>query len=333
MKLYNKLNDVYFLHFVDGQILFQNFDSISDVLNNSSVAINQYNGSYSGNYLYRIEENRVVIFNSKLVYLKSILVDNPTSITILTNDNYIISSVIDNKKYYNFYSNDNLVKVEENIVGKFLNSEYRLHFKFRFKPIIYFRCSDLLDEVTCWEYDCGEGYTAARFNVWKNTLVFTKSRDLDSYLLMIDLPTGDILWETSIPYPDFILDEETGLLISVWGSEQAGNNYQMVNLNKRTIEGGKILPQFSFHNVNLAHSFRDGHYLYFTDSPVQYGDNWVFDTPRIGCFDYMNKILIYYKEIPELKEKGINQMVVKGDTFYLRTPENELYIFKDDAVV
>ena len=31
-----------------------------------------------------------------------------------------------------------------------------------------------------------------------------------------------------------------------------------------------------------------------------------------------------------MKEKGIKQFVVKGDRFYFRTPENDLFIFEDE---
>lgn len=340
MKLDSVLNDIHCVYLIEGKILFQYAERISGVLITNSVIINQYNGSFSDNFLYKIGEDRVNIFDLEPEFIKSIFIDCPSSITLLDINHYVIGSIKNDKKYNNFYFDNKLILTAPRFYGKILNQDYRLNYpEGTFNNSRHFRCSDLLDEITYWEYKVIDSEKQiGSFILYEDRLIFyTQEVDKESYdsrfwLNVLDIKSGEQVYHISCKNHSACFDSERGLFVAVQGANQHGETpktYEIININT----GERIFEEFYhdlfFYAVGVTYSVLDNHFLYFTDSPVKHGDTYVFDTPRIGCFDYLAKKLLYFKEIPEMKEKGIKQFVVKGDRSYFRTPENELFIFED----
>ena len=53
------------------------------------------------------------------------------------------------------------------------------------------------------------------------------------------------------------------------------------------------------------------------------------ENPKIGCFDFVQQKLIYFKEIPDFKGKTVAQILCSENKIYIRTQHFELYIFEE----
>lgn len=286
---------------------------------------------YSDKFLYSVKSNEILVFNNSFDFQRKIKIKDPVNISFYeTIDNYLIRHG-KNENLYSLFLNDNLIKEEENIIGVFLNSKFRLHFKFRFKPISYFRCSDLQDEHTYWEYDCGDGYVTNRFYMWKGKLVFSKSKDTDVQLVLIDLPTGKIDWKVKIANGAFFFHEKNAVLVSVWGSKREGGQYQIIHLDKQLVVTGR-LEDFSMEyvRVNWETQFLANNKYYFTETVYTTGNQ----TPRpikFGCFDIETKTIDFLQEVPQAEGGQFAQVLYHDNKLYLRTSANELFIFEEES--
>lgn len=153
----------------------------------------------------------IVVFDNDLVELFKIECDKvkPMSgLHFLGGGNIVILNFTEGYELI-YISSGKEIFERRNFWGTILSEKYVLNYPSgTFGNPSHFRCSDLLDEVTYWEYDCGEGYEAGRFLERNNKLVFAKSKDLDVWLVVIDLPTGTIDWEAKILYGAYVADEK-----------------------------------------------------------------------------------------------------------------------------
>jgi hypothetical protein len=116
--------------------------------------------------------------------------------------------------------------------------------------------------------------------------------------------------------------------VSVWGNKYAGNNYQIIDLNKRSIEVGRFQSPIMLENVavNWQLQYLYENKLYFVDNVHStYGEE---PRPiRFGCFDIENKQLDFIQEVPEVAGGQFAQVIYHDNRLYLRTSGNELFIF------
>ena len=285
---------------------------------------------YSGEYIFAIINKNIEILNLDFQNIATLQVDDPVGISFLDGlSNYVIRCG-KNEEEYLFYYNNIFVKRENNIIGRLLNGKFRLHFKDAFASPTYFRCSDLLDTITYWEYDCGEEYVASRFYVWNSKLVFSKSKGTDVRLVLIDLPTGKIDWEVKIIYGAFFFDDQSGVLASVWGSRKEGGKYQIIHLQKQLVEIGEIEEfNMEYVRVNWETQFLTRDKYYFTET-VYTTANEKPSPVKFGCFDIETKKIDFLQEVPEAAGSQFTQVICHEEKLYLRTSGNELFVFEEE---
>ncbi|WP_146151607.1 hypothetical protein [Dyadobacter jiangsuensis] len=220
---------------------------------------------------------------------------------------------------------------QNGFIGKILNSSFRLNFNERERNTPRnFRCSDLLDEHTYWEYDCGEGYIAGRFYMWNEKLVFSKSKGADVQLILIDMPTGIVDWEVEIPYGSFFFDEQNGMLTSVWGSKKEGGEFQIIHLDKRLVEIGRLEDfNMEYVRVNWQTQYLENNKYYFTETVYTTSN----ERPRpikFGRFDIETKKIDFLQEVPGSAGHQFAQVIYHDSKLYLRSSANELFILGEE---
>ncbi|MFY7827950.1 MAG: hypothetical protein ACOVQ4_12535 [Flectobacillus sp.] len=286
--------------------------------------------SYSDKYIFVVINSNIDIYNLKFQKITTFQVENPVGIAFFDGfSNYIIRCGKEEEKYL-FYHQNILLKEENNVIGILLNRRFRLHFTDPFSAPTYFRCSNLLDTETYWDYDCGEGKEAGKFYVWNDNLVFTKGNHEGTNLVVIELITGRVLWEIPILYGAFSFDSERGLLVSFWCSKLSGNNYQIIDLQHKSIENGT--PDFSVLLENVALNWQMQYLhenkLYFVDNVYSiHGEP--SHAPRFGRFDIKTKRIDFLQEVPEASGCQFEQVFYHNSKLYLRSSANQLFIFED----
>ncbi|MFC0182115.1 hypothetical protein SAMN04515674_101123 [Pseudarcicella hirudinis] len=288
---------------------------------------------YSNQYIFATINSDIEVYNLNFEKVSTFKADFPVGITILEDiSNYVIRCGKNEEKYL-FYCENLFAKEEENIAGNLLNCKYRLHFTDPFSPPKYFRCSDLLDEQTYWEYDCGEGIETT--NLWTvrgEYLVFCthKSDFFAGKLVKINLQTGDIKWEVDIPNTFLLYNEEQGLLTSFWASNVNGKNYLIIDIDKEQISIGEPITMNNLENVNTfgQSQYLYGSKLYFTDNVHSYGDE--LRPIKFGCFNIESKQVEFLQELPQAAGGQFAQVIYHTSKLYLRTSANELFVFEDD---
>lgn len=325
--------------------LYINDQAKKQILNNNLAECYKYDDYcrfwYDNSFIYLIKNGEFKIFDSdfnlySIIENELITLDGSTLIFFESKDYFISNSVFD--KIQRKLLRNEIVNLDRNIYkrdnfwGRVLTNLFRLNFP---EGIISnpttFSCSDLLTESIYWEYDCGEGYQADRFYVWGENLVFVKGGEKGAILLVIELITGKIIWETEIPHGAFNFDEERGLLVSVWGNEYVGDNYQIISLGNQTVENGKITWEYPFENVNVhwQQQYIYKNKLYFTDNIRSYGNDW--RPVKFGCFDIETKEVEFMQELSVLAT-AISQVIFNENKLYLRTENNELFIYEDEKL-
>jgi hypothetical protein len=297
----------------------------------------------SDRFVCDINKNEIKIFDEKFMLIKKILIEYPTGISFYGGiDTYIIRHGIEKDKYSIFFQDKFLKGEEASTMGKTLNSEIRLNFKHRFEPISYFRCSNLTDSETYWIYECDEEQVIGGFTVFQEKLLFyTTEKDKEPYqakywLNILDITTGQRLHHIECRNRNACFDAERGLFVAVAGSTQNRDNikiYEIIDVTtgERLCEDMKEDVSFYWVGTNiqyLAHNC-----LYFIDNSWQIGEEKINVNPKIGCFNFIKKELVYFKTLPEITEKQISQIMVHENKIYLRTVTDELYVFEDDVVV
>jgi virulence-associated protein VapD len=331
MQLLEVKNNIDSIWELDKEITIVSGNILKNARNQSIIFEDNISFYYSYKFLYNIKRDKIIVFDGFFEVKKEIFIENPVNISFYENlDNYLVRHGAEESKYSLFLQNK-LVKEEENIIGVFLNAKYRLHFQGRFKPIRIFRCSDLIDSQTYWEYDCGEGFKADRFYVWNDTLVFVKGNESGAILVLIELKSGKIIWETKVAHGEFNLDVERGMLVSFWANKYVGKKYQVIDLTNKTIDTGDVFYPELLENVNVYWQQQSLHNnrLFFTDNLHSYGED--LRPIKFGCFDIETKRIDFIQEVPEAAGGQFAQIIYHDNRLYLRTSANELFIFESPA--
>jgi hypothetical protein len=288
---------------------------------------------FSNSFIVSKNRETLVIYSKNFCELKQIEKSNLINISFFDNiNNFILRyGLTDNQ--YEIYIDNLLIKSEEFIIGRLLNKNYRLHFRERFRPIQDFRCSDLLDEKTYWEYTCPPGLQAS--NTWVvrgEYLLFCENTD-GSYqgnIKKIHLPTGELKWEAAVPMTRLHYNESQGLFISFWANVDYGQYYQIIDIDNETLEFGNPITDVILQNLPSTEGtlYLYERKLYFTDFSNAYGDQ----IPKImfGCFDIDTKEVEFLQEVPEAKGDGFAQVIYSDNKLYLRSFGNKLYVYEHE---
>lgn len=273
------------------------------------------------NFLKRYENNEIEKYSSKF--------------TFIDKDKLIWD-------YHNSDSGKNTLKYIEGVVekvisdpffGNIINSNFRLNFPDGiFLNPNKFTFSDILGQKSYWEYKCEEGFQAS--NLWivgDENLIFceSKSDNFAGMIVKIHLTTGQIIWKSEIANTNLHYNEDQGILISFWASEVNGKNYQIIDIDKQTIDFGETETSYKLENVNTNPGTQYLHKrkLYFADQIMSISG----EAPRpvkFGCFDIDTKKIDFLQEIPEARGTAISQIIYNENKLYIRTWCNRLFIYE-----
>ncbi|MFK7061448.1 hypothetical protein V3Q90_15120 [Flavobacterium oreochromis] len=288
---------------------------------------------YSNNYLFLLRDVDISILDENLNLLNRINQNGAVGISIFDKENYAIwFENEDEEEYFDLYSDAQFIARGDFFYGKFLNKDYCYRLKKR-KDFQHFRLTDLLNTKTYFEHQCEEGYElVSDFYIWQETLIFMYFKDVDLILEQRDIKTGKIIWKTNIQDSSFIFDDERGIMVSIWGNSgkysENKDQYQIIDLKRRTVEIG--FPQKSFDFINVESHMGSALYknkLYFSDNPFSY----VNQEPNpiyVGCFDIESKKVDFIQVIPEMAGSQVAQIICNDDKLYVRSANGDLIVYE-----
>jgi hypothetical protein len=339
MKLSKTYSNIHHIFNLEGIISIQEEDRISLLDHEKHVLITPINGFFSGNFYYKLNSENIEIYSHLLDFVKNFPILNPTGVNIFDSNNFVINSKNGDRKVLNFVVNGEIIEVQTQLFGYILSPHFRLNY---FDNILnnptYFRCSDLLDKQTYWEYNCNENeQVTGTFLLHHDKLLFyTKARrelyNPAYWINVIDIKTGKELFKIHTQNLQARFDYERGLYIAAKGSTQNRDNYkfyEIINVNTGEISLAPILTDDNFFGVGTAMQYLHNNKLYFIDNFITIGGIRHNETPKIGCFNFINKELLYFEELPGMKELRVSQIVVNANKIYLRNSKNELMTFEE----
>lgn len=334
MKVINQKKHVYYLFVSLNRIFLQKKEFISNISETKTIPITQYDGMLSEMIFYKLNDESILLFDTNLDEIEKIDILKPCGFQTLEKNFYLISYENENNIYSCFHKNGFVFKPFVRIYGKFVNSNYRLNFSEGiFLNPKKFTCSDILGDITYWEYECEQGFQAK--NSWivrGDYLLFciNKQGYFAGKLIKINIKTGVIKWQVDVPYTDMVYDENQGIFISFWAGNSNGKNYQLIDIDNETLEIGEPITDFELANVNTIGQLQylNATKLFFADNVHSYGNNTV--PIKFGCFDIVTKKVDFLQEIPTEYGIQISQIIYNEDKLYIRMTENTLLIYEDD---
>lgn len=336
MKLKNSFKEVYSVILVESTVLILDKSKITDFDIGKVVEFYSIgNVKRSKNFIGIIFDKKIEIYDSNLNFMNRVEnqeISLDSGLTIFDSDQFVLHNFIDSENL--LYFNNKYVKARyANFWGSILNDRYVLNYPNGvFNNPVNFHCGSLLERKTYWEYQCKDGEQAiSRWYVWGGYLLFCthKSGYFNGNLMMIKLDSGEIAWQIPINYTDLNFDEKQGIFVSLWASDVNGKNFQIIDLNKREVESGEVVTDYSLENVNVhwqLQSFADRK-LYFVDN-LAYFNISADKSPKFGRFDLDTKQIDFLQELPEAAGSQISQTIYCDGNLYLRTTINELFIFE-----
>ncbi|UII31945.1 hypothetical protein LVD17_27020 [Fulvivirga ulvae] len=198
-----------------------------------------------------------------------------------------------------------------------------------FDEIDYFRCSNILDNGTYFEYQClpQETILPSIFK-WTDKIVFTLLREGKFLLTVLNYLSGEKVWEQEISHPIYSLSLARGLLVSIWSNNQL-SNYQIVNLDQRKIESGVPANTVFFHNVQTPHhlDLLFGDRFYFADNRDSYAGEQK-NAVKVGFLNIADKRIEFIHEFHESPTSPLSEIVEHNGLLYVRNADDELFIME-----
>ncbi|MGL4632655.1 MAG: hypothetical protein ACRCVT_15735 [Leadbetterella sp.] len=310
----------------DQKLFTENFES--------SIDFNLLDSFIKRDYFYTKQNDDFVIYNLDLLQVNTFSFLDFNGVVDIFNENKFVFATLENDKlFYNFFEGNKIVKSQEILYGTILNENYRLNFPTGiFITPNTFTCSDLLGEVTYWEYTCEEGLEASHpWIVRGEYLVFCVRRSLEAAgkLIKIHLNTGEIKWEIDLPNTYLHYNESQGLLIAFWAAHEIGNHYQIVDIDNEIVEIGDFISSYKLESVDTigGMQFLQGPKLYFADNVLSFVGE--IRPVKFGCFDIGTKQIDFLQEIPLEGGNQIAQIMHHENKLYIRMSENNLLIYED----
>jgi hypothetical protein len=336
MKNIERLDTVYAIFKIGRSVFINNGKFLLG--KNGSLHIKELNSYRQGNgYISTISRGEIQIYDEELKLLSRIIdedIDLESSGIEVINDSTYVTFKTTDTTTASFYINNKKLGETKNFWGKILNASYRLNFKENtFDNPNYFRCSDLLDSITYFQFQCNKDEVVIdNFHVWNENLVFPMVRTNQLYIRMLNLQDGKLMWEEKISYSYFTINEK-GLLVSVWGNDgsypEKPRQYQIIDLEKRSIDIGIPKGIGPFYNVNTPSHLQllYGYKFYFSDNR----DSSAGEKPnpvRVGCFNIKTKSVDFIYELNESPISPISEIIENEGKLYVRNASNELFIFE-----
>ncbi|SOE22995.1 hypothetical protein SAMN06298216_3391 [Spirosomataceae bacterium TFI 002] len=349
-EFYQEVFDCFILNeqvifFNHSEFILQNVNNNLKIENLSQCRYLRYR-----NYLNLIQLGKIEVLDSSFDILFTIenelIRSDGSSIFYFDENNFFIEN--------NFYDKLNRKLVTSCIItlksksvtqvgffGKVLNENFRLNFASEtISNPLTFRCSNLLDTETYWEFDCAEGeQVRGSFTVYGEKLLFyTFSEptpyDYHYWVNVIDLRSGEVLFKIPSRHVNCHFDKDSGLFVTVSGTimnQQDYKIYEIINVNTGEQEVGDVICDDTFVTVGAAMQYIYNNRLYFIDNFITIGGKKYCENPKIGCFDFIKKELIYFKEIPKFKKKTVAQLICNDNKIYIRTQHFELFVFEEEV--
>jgi len=336
MKNIERLDTVYAIFKIGRSVFINNGKFLLG--KRGSLHIEELNSYREGNgYISTISRGEIQIYNEELKPLGKIIdndIDLESSGIEVINDSTYVTFKTTDTTTASFYINNRKVKETKNFWGKILNASYRLNFKENtFDNPNYFRCSDLLDSTTYFEFQCNKDEVVIdNFHVWNENLVFPMVRTNQLYIRMLSLQDGKLMWEEKIR-SSYFTTNEIDLLVSVWGNDgtypEKARQYQIINLEKGSVDIGVPKGVGPFYNVNTPRHLRllYGNKLYFSDNRHSFAGEKP-NPVRVGCFNIKTKSVDFIYEINESPTSPISEIIENEGKLYIRNVNNELFIFE-----
>lgn len=342
MNLKLVLNEVSAIWIFESCVLLKDSEKIINTNSNNvhyleKLSVKNYQSS---EYYCEIFEKKICIYISSFDKVKDIEYTNCYSIKFFYEESDFLIYWQDEEKisYITYYKNN--IKIESGRLGFgiILNQFYRLHYNQNVYAMpSYFRCSDLFDTKTYWEYSCDEGeIIRGKYIIYDTKLIFRVEKELDLYeseffIVILDIATGKHISKIKTLFVEANFDETTGKFVAIQGSNanhQIIKHYEIIDVNLYVVARGDLNYQGELHRVGIAVDFlADNTKLYFVDNVYDYNDQ-TFTTPKVGCFDVQTKNIDFIEEIPEAVGLRLDQIVYKDNKIYVRSSDNKLFIYE-----
>jgi hypothetical protein len=254
-----------------------------------------------------------------------------TGVETFSSDDFGLFRFIDTNEL-EAYRGGKKVSETKDFWGKLLSSSVRLNFNpGTFDNPTYFRCSDLSDEKTFFEFTCKPGQEIIQhFVLHDRSLLFPIVTNNKIQFIKLDVASGKILSESAAESATFNTDNEQLKLISFWAttnSNQKGR-YQIVDVRSAGIEVGDTSELPIVKNIYTPQhlQYLYGNHMYFADNRRSYDDK--IDPVRFGRMDLRTKKIDFVQEISLSPTTQISEIVEHEGHVYVRNLDNELFTYK-----
>jgi hypothetical protein len=310
------------------------------VAGNRKLMLNMTNGYRHGNGVLSILDNgSISLYDKNFSLLRT--VSDPTftvenaGIEAFTGDEFVIFRFIKANHIF-IYQGGKMVSETENFWGKVVSPAIRLNYREgTWDNPTYFRCSDMADAKTYFEFQCGEGEEVIRQYVHVDDSLFFPMVTKDGLRLMeVDVRSGVTLWNPKIEFGSFNVDIDQRHLVSVGSTANDRKlRYQIVDLRNRTVAMGIANELITEHNVRTPHYLQHlyGNYMYFAENRRSYTGKKP-NPVRFGRMNLLTKSIDVIEEITEeitqTPGSQILQIIEHEQRIYVRNLEDELFIYE-----
>jgi hypothetical protein len=327
---------IYSLFQIENEVLYGTKNKVCNYNLNTKIDISAIGNIRKGNNtLAYIQDSVIDFFDAKLTKInsfKSEKINYESGLDVFSSSNFVIHNFIESDTV-SIVANSKIEKEIPDFWGKVINEKFIIHYNEKvFKNPKSFRITNFLNTETYFEFKCEEGYELLiDFHFWDNSILFMYYKETELILEQKELSTGKTIWKTHITEGTFCFDKERGIMVSIWGNSgkysENKDQYQIIDLKKRTVEIGVPKKSFDFKNVE-SHmgSALYKNKLYFSDNPFSYSN----EEPNpiyVGCFDIESKKVDFIQEIPEMAGSQVAQIIGNDEKLYVRSSNGDLIVY------
>ncbi|MBD2769201.1 hypothetical protein IC235_15015 [Hymenobacter sp. BT664] len=339
MRLIERIEKAENLFRIGEQIFVATPTYIIDLASGRSVDINPLNGWHSGNFFYKMLPDKVSIYDTSFNQ-RDFLYKDVEGVVVLDTYNIILFVYKGIERQY-YITGNQVTEKKGPWWGHFLNKDYQFHYDENVSGSAkHFRCSNLLDTQTYWEYEClsGEHIIKNDFYLYNDMLLFlvTKPRERNdvansNYIIVLDLNTGKEVRRLYTRGFNNLFDPVRGWFITIYADTQLHGEqkwYEIIDVNTGGTFFGGLNVEEPLYWVSPAVASLSDNKVYFADRSSRPSE--LIDTvPRIGCFNIETRKVEVCVPIPEADSLSINQILYNKGLWYLRTGLNEVLVFEE----
>jgi hypothetical protein len=255
-----------------------------------------------------------------------------TGVEAFTSDDFAIFRFIETNELEVFLGGKKVSEIKD-FWGKVISPSVRVNFKpGTFKNPDYFRCSDLADGKTFFEFTCQSGQEIIpNFVLRDDKLFFPLLVNGNIQLIALEVTSGKILWQSPADSATFNMDESQSTLVSFTARTNANGKgrYQIVDLITPAIEVGDTSDLLIDQNIYTPQHFQYlyGNHIYFADNRHSFSGKKL--TPvRFGRMNITTKEIDLLQEVTASPKSPISEIVEHDGHVYVRNLDNELFTYK-----